>query len=367
MRVRHLAAGTLALMVVGCAAPPTPGTGPVSTAPASATGVASSSITPPDLKACMVADASGFTDGAFNQSAHQGLLRAGAELGVQTGEIQSPSEADYAASIQSLVAAECDLITVIGFKHADAAEAAAVANPQVQFLLADAMPTTPQPNLKPLLFDPTEAAFLAGYLAASQSATGAVGAFAAVRNADVLLFLNGYAQGVAYFNQVKATQVKVLGWDMGAQDGQFISSLMPDQDVAAGKTTAQNLVAHGADVIFPVAGLAGTGALQVAQESGGQVRVIWADTDGCLSNPGFCPVILTSVFKGLDVAVFDAIRHALEGEVDNTAYHGTLANAGVGLSPFHEFDDQVGGALKAELEGVRKGLVDGTIQLAAAG
>ncbi len=358
------AAGALALVLAGCATSPGTG-GPASTSPTSATSAASQPAG--DFKACMVADASGFSDGSFNQTSHQGLLRAEAELGIETGEIQAPGEADYAASIQALVDTDCDLVTAIGFKHADAAEAAAIANPEVDFLLVDAMPTNPQPNLKPLLFDPTGAAFLAGYLAASQSQTGSVATFGAVRNADVVLFLNGYAAGVDHYNQAKGAQVQVLGWDLATQDGQFIQSQSPFQDVAAGRTTAENLAAQGADVIFPVAGMAGTGALQVAEASSGQIAAIWVDTDGCVSNPSFCPVILTSVYKGMDVAVFDAIAQAAEGNFDNTAYHGTLANQGVGISPFHQFEDQVSQATRSELEEIRQGLVDGSIQLPAAG
>lgn len=355
--------GVLTLAFAGCAADPG-GSGSSPTSSGSGAGPAAPAI---DFKACQVADASGFTDGSFNQTVHEGLLRAGEELGVQTGEVQAPSEAEYAASIASLVEADCDLITLVGFKHADAAESAAIAHPDVNFLLVDALPANPQPNLKPLLFDPAGAAFLAGYLAAAQSETGTVATFGAVKNADVVLFLNGYAGGVAHYNQTKDADVTLLGWDIEKQDGQFIASQAPFQDVAAGKTTAQNLAEQGADVIFPVAGMAGTGALQVAQESNGTIKAIWVDSDGCEQNPSFCPVILTSVFKGMDVAVFDAISEAANGQFSTEPYHGTLANDGVGLSPFHDLDDQVSPETRTELDEIRELLIEGTITPPAAG
>lgn len=358
--LRLLLAGLLAIVLAGCAAEPSRTTGSPAQSPQTPAGGQG-------LKVCQVADASGFADGSFNQTVHNGLLRAADELGVATGEIQAPGEADYAAAVESLVDADCELIILVGFKHADAAQAAAQANPQVDFLLVDAMVETPLDNLKPLLFDPAGAAFLAGYLAAAQSRTGAVATFGAVKNADVLLFLNGYAGGVAHFNQTKDADVQLLGWDVETQDGQFITSQAPFQDVAAGKTTAENLAGQGADVIFPVAGMAGTGALQVAQESGGEVQAIWVDSDGCLANPSFCPVILTSVVKAMDVAVFDAISAAVDGQFSNEPYHGTLANEGVGLSPFHELDDQVSAQTRAELEQIREQLIDGSITPPAAG
>lgn len=360
------------LALVGCATAPTDRPAPAeqqasSAAASSSSASASPTGAPADYRACMVGDASGFYDGSFNQTSHEGLLRAERELGIEIGEVTAPSEAEYGAAIQSLVDADCDLVVTIGFKHADAAEAAAQANPETDFVLVDAQPSAPLPNLKPLLFDPAGASFLAGYLAAAQSTSGTVATFGAVKNADVVLFLNGFAGGVAHYNQTKDAQVQLLGWDLERQDGQFITSQMPFQDVAAGRTTADTLIGQGADVIFPVAGMAGTGALQAAAESGGRVAAIWVDTDGCLSNPDYCPVILTSVYKGMDVAVFDAIAAAAEGGFDPSPYHGTLANGGSGLSDFHDFDALVSEQTKADLAQVRDGLLDGSVTPPAAG
>lgn len=364
---RILLAALVATGLAACASAPQQSADSGQSQPSATAAATSASPSAAKYKACMVGDASGFNDGSFNQTSHEGLVRAGSELGVQTAEVTAPSEAEYSAAIQSLVDADCDLVVTIGFKHADAAQAAAAANPDTDFVLVDAQPGEPQPNLKPLLFDPAGAAFLAGYLAAAQSTTGTVATFGAVKNADVVLFLNGFAGGVAHYNQAKDAEVKLLGWDIERQDGQFITSQMPFQDVAAGRSTADTLIGQGADVIFPVAGMAGTGALQAAAESGGQVAAIWVDTDGCRSNPDYCPVILTSVYKDLDVAVFDAIAEAAAGNFDPTPYHGTLANHGSGISDFHEFEAKVSAQTTEELAAVRDGLLNGSITPPAAG
>lgn len=357
-----------ALTAVGLAACATPPPAPqTSSAAAPAPAPASPSTPVRDYQACLVADASGFADGSFNQAAHNGLLRAGAELGIETAQRQSDAAADYDVAIDALIGEGCELITVVGAQHAASAEAAAAANPQVDFLLVDAMPTTPQPNLKPLLFDVAGAAFLAGYLAASQSATGAVGTFGAIKDADIVVVLDGFAAGVQHYNQAKAAEVRLLGWDPATQEGVFVASDSPFEDAVAGRAAAQSLAAQGADIIFPVAGQAGTGALELAGEAPGSLAVIWNDTDGCLSHPQSCPVIMTSVAKAVDLAVFDTITQAADGQFSNSAYHGTLANEGAGLSPLHEFTDKVGELAWLEVQAVRKGLIDGTIEPPAAG
>lgn len=369
-----IVAGLVGLLLAGCATPPTAPAGPTSAASAPSTpqtSPASAAPSPaashPDFKACLVSAAPGSAADSASQTSQAGLALAAAELGIQTEIGQTGSDQDLAAVIQGLVAADCDLIALIGPGQAPAAEAAALAHPDVHFLLVDAMPANPQPNLKPLLFDPTGASFLAGYLAASQSQTGVVAGFGAVNDADVVLHLNGCAAGVAHYNQAKGAAVSMIGWDRASQDGQFVASATPFDDAVAGRAVAEELVGQGADIIFPVAGPSGLGALQLAQESAGQVSVIWSDGDGCVQHTGFCPVILTSVRKSLDVALREVIGQAVNGQFNNTAHHGTLANDQVGLSALQDFADQVGGATLAELAGVRNGLIEGSILPPAAG
>ena len=45
-------------------------------------------------------------------------------------------------------------------------------------------------------------------------------------------------------------------------------------------------------------------------------------------------------------------------------YVGTLANGGVALAPFHDFDSKVPAALKTELAQLKAGIVDGSIKTA---
>ena len=341
----------LAVLLSACATPPPAATGGATASPAST------------FLACMVSDEGGFDDKSFNETSYKGLQDAKAKLGVQTKELQSQTTADYAKNVQAMVDAKCNIIVTVGFALGDTTQASAKANPSIKYAIVDNAYEKPEANLKGLTFDTAQPAFLAGYLAASMSKTGTVGTYGGAPYPTVTIFMEGYAQGVKYYNEKKGKAVKVVGWDSAKKDGTFIPG-NKFSDVAGGKQLANNLIAQGADVILPVAGPASEGGLQAAQESGGKVLSMWVDSDGVISMAKYKAVIPTSVGKAMDVAVFDAIKNAKENTFDNKAYVGTLANGGVYLAPFHEFDSVVTAETKAELAKITAEIAAGTIKIA---
>ena len=105
---------------------------------------------------------------------------------------------------------------------------------------------------------------------------------------------------------------------------------------------------EGADVILPVAGPVGLGSAAACKERG--TMLIGVDTDWYVSAPELKETYLTSIVKRMDVAVFDAIKQVLDGTFAGGTYLGTLANNGVGISPYHAFDSAVTADLKAEIK-----------------
>ena len=316
-----------------------------------------------DFKACMVSDFGGFDDKSFNETSYNGLLQARDELGIEIGQIESNAESEYAGNIQSQIDAGCNIIITVGFALANATEAAAQQNPDVDFAIVDFNSFEGVDNVKGLLFNAAEPGFLAGYASAAVSETGTIGTFGGANYPTVSIFMDGFEQGALHYNEVKGESVQVLGWSEAEQDGQFIGGSDPFGDIPGGKNTAATLIAQGADVIMPVAGPAGQGALQAAQESGGNVVAVWVDTDGTISAPEFADVILTSVEKAMDVAVFEAIRDSMDGQLDPTEYVGTLENGGVALSPFHAFEDTLPEGLLGELEELEAQIIAGEIEI----
>lgn len=331
-------------------------------------GNSASSGAKSEFKACMVSDSGGFDDKSFNQTSHDGLVKAGKELGIQTGEVESTDTKDFATNIKSMIDAKCNIIITVGFLLSDATVEAAKANPDVKFAIVDDNPKKAKglKNLKPLVFNTAESSFLAGYYAAASTKTGKVATFGGMKIPTVTIFMDGYAQGVKYYNETKKKNVQLLGWNAEKQDGQFVPEPKPFENIAGGKQTAQNLASQGADIILPVAGPAGQGALQVAKDSKGKVNTIWVDTDGCVSASDYCSVIPTSVYKGMDVAVFDAIKAAKDNSFSADPYIGTLKNEGTGIAPFHEFDGKVPAELKTELDKVKQDIIDGKIKIESA-
>jgi len=311
----------------------------------------------------MVSDSGGFDDRSFNQTSYKGLTDAKKELGIPTGQVESTTAADFAKNIQSMVDLKCNMIVTVGFALGDNTLAAAKKNPKIKFAIVDNNDPkyAPVKNLKPLVFNTAESSFLAGYLAAGMSKTKKVGTFGGAKYPTVTIFMDGFSQGVDYYNKQKNASVQLLGWSAAKQDGQFVSGGF--EDVQGGQRTAQGLVSQGADIIFPVAGPAGEGALQAAKSSGGKVNAIWVDTDGCISAASYCPQIITSVYKGMDVAVTDAIKAAKNGSFSSTPFVGTLQNAGTGIAPFHQFDSKVPADLKSELTKIKSDIESGAIKI----
>lgn len=313
------------------------------------------------FKACMVSDSGGYDDQSFNQSGKEGMDRAADELGVETNEIESTSDSDYGPNIDSLIADGCTYIIGVGFLLEPAIQSAAEANTDINFALIDSSLSNDDfsplelPNVKPLLFNTAEASFLAGYLAAGISESGTVGTFGGLPLPSVQIFMDGYADGIAKYNEDNGTEVALLGWDKEAQTGSFTGDF---ENQANGTTTAQGFIDQGADVIMPVAGPVGLGAA-TAIEAGG-ATMIWVDSDG-FNSTDYGDIIATSVMKEIGQAVFDSIQDASTGNFDATPYVGTLENEGVGLADYHDYADSVPQELQDKIAEYREQIIAGDL------
>jgi basic membrane protein A len=302
----------------------------------------------------MVSDAGGFDDKSFNQIGAAGLDRAAAEIGVQEVKVESADGNAYGPNIDGLVAQNCDMIVTVGFLLADATKAAATANTETEFAIIDDN-SIDLPNVKPLMFDTAQAAYLAGYTAAGYSTSGTVATFGGAPIPPVTIFMDGFVDGVAKYNEDNGADVKVLGWDKAAQNGSFTGDF---ENQSKGQDLAQGFIDQGADVIMPVAGPVGLGAATAAKAAG-DVVIIGVDADWFETAPDYSDIILTSVLKNMDVAVFDAVGNASAGNFSNEPYVGTLANGGVALAPFH--DVTVTPELESQVAALQEQIVAGDL------
>ena len=308
-----------------------------------------------------VTDVGGIDDKSFNQTAWAGAQRAMEELPVEAIFLESQQQTDYEKNLNELVSQGKDLIITVGFLLADATAAAAEANPDSKFAIIDS--SSSAANVKGLLFDVAQPSFLAGYLAAGMSETGTVCTYGGINIPPVVEFMIGFQNGANYYNTQNSAAVELLGWDNAANDGVFAGNFESTDD---GRRLAEVFFDEGCDVIFPVAGPVGLGSAAAAQDRG--LMMIGVDSDQFVSAPEFSDVFLSSVLKNMDQSVFDTISALVDGSLvlgDN--YLGTLANGGVGLAPYHDFEDKVPAELTAQIEQVIQDIIDGNIDPKATG
>jgi basic membrane protein A and related proteins len=344
-----------ALMVIGLAAAAC-GSKPVSTNGSGSTNSASAAAS--SYTACMVTDTGGIDDHSFNTAAWAGMQKAQSDGKATVSYVQSTTANQYSSNISSLVTKGCKLIVTVGGLMADATTASSKANPNQKFAIVDSASVAP--NIKGLQFNTAQGAFLGGYLAAGMSKSGKVATFGGLNIAPVTIYMDGFWEGVQYYNTKHNTKVQVLGWNETTQQGSFAQSFT---DQNAGKQLASGFLSQGADIVFPVAGGTGLGALAEAQQSNGGMNAIWVDTDGFTAAPQYQSVLITSVLKGISDAVTKAVEDSSTGNFDSTSYIGTLANGGTGLAPFHNFESKVPAALTTELDTVKQGIIAGTITI----
>jgi basic membrane protein A len=316
------------------------------------------------FKPCMVSDAGGFDDKSFNQLGYEGLQKASEALGVEPITVESSSESDYAPNITSLIDQNCTMIITVGFALASAASEAAQANPDIEFVsIDDVVDTdfdgkTDAPNIKPIVFDTAQAAFLGGYAAASYSKAKKVGTFGGMNFPTVSIFMDGFKQGVEYWNEQNGDSVQVIGWD--GTDGVFTGGFEANQDAI---NAAQGIVDQGVDVLLPVGGPIYQSAASVIRGSGREIALVGVDADVFETDPSVGDLLLTSIRKLIDVGVEDAVNAAGKGEFDATPFVGTLENDGVGLAPFHDFESKVSPDLQGQLDEIKAGIIDGSIEV----
>jgi basic membrane protein A len=311
----------------------------------------------------MVTDTGGIDDRSFNASSYQGVTEA--ETSSIGGKyLSSTSGSDYTPNINTFVSQKCGIIVTVGFLMGDATQAAAKANPSQKFAIVDYNYVPPLKNVDALLFNTVQDGFLGGYLAAGMSKTGKVATFGGQKLPTVTIYMDGFYDGVQYYNSKHGTHVQVLGWSEASQNGSFTGDFT---NQTKGQNLTTTFITEGADIIFPVAGNVGLGAAKAVQDAdtaaGSQkVNMMWVDTDGCVSAQQYCKYFITSVTKGIQTAVKNAITTAAGGSFTGGNYIGTLTNGGVALSPFHDFASKVSSSLQSELATVKAGIEDGSIK-----
>jgi basic membrane protein A len=224
----------------------------------------------------------------------------------------------------------------------------AAAYPDIHFGIVDSV--VDAPNVSSLLFAANQGSFLVGAAAALKSTTGQIG-FIGGQEIDLIkAFEAGYTAGAKYVNPDIVVNVKYLG---PAGDNSAWGNVAGAKEIAAGWYAA------GADIIYTAAGGSGAGTIEAAIEAG--KWAIGVDSDQYLTSGDekAQAVILTSMIKRVDVAVFETIKASVNGDKSGGIKMFDLSNDGVGYSTSGGYLDDV----IDQLEEIKAKIVAGEIEV----
>jgi basic membrane lipoprotein Med (substrate-binding protein (PBP1-ABC) superfamily) len=303
---------------------------------------------PEGFTVVLVTDIGKIDDRTFNQYAYEGMQAASECFGFETSYIETASEADYEKNIQTALSSDPALVITNGFLMSDTTLAAAEANPEVQWIGIDQFHDTYPDNYVGVLFREDQGGYLAGTIAGLLTESNVIGVVGGREDVPpVVRFVNAYETGAQAVNP----DVNVLS----IYNESFT-------DPAKGASDAQQFIGEGADVIFGAGGKTGSGAVQEAAQQG--LWGIGVDQDEFFTtfNGGEAPgseFLATSAMKRVDLSIFDNITAALTGAFAGGIYTLDAANDGITYAPFHDAD--IPDDVAAQLEEVRQGLADGSI------
>jgi basic membrane protein A len=294
----------------------------------------------------LVTDVGEIDDKSFNQSAWEGVQKAGTDLGAIVNYVETKDAKDYAANIAIFGDKKYDVIVTVGYALGTATLEAAALYPDTKFIGVDQFQGAAVPNVAGLIFDEWKSGFLAGALAAQLSKSGTI---AAVLGTDlvppVVNFKEGYEAGALYINP---SIVVLSTYHPGGLDVAFT-------DPGWGATTAAQAIAQGADVVFGAGGKTGNGAIIEAAAHTG-VWCIGVDSDQWETVPEAHPCLVSSAMKLITPGVFDLVSMAKNGTFPGGNFTGS-----VGLASYHDFDGQISQAIKDKLAQINADLAAGTI------
>lgn len=306
----------------------------------------------------IVFDVGGRGDKSFNDGAWAGGERAARELGASVRFVEPGDGSDREAGLRLLASEHMDLVVGVGFIFTDDLTTLAKEYPDVRFAGVDLAVRTDEsghplpmpPNLAALKFREEEGSFLVGALAALAGHSKKIGFVGGMDIPLIHKFESGYRQGV----HAVCADCEVLAAYAGVSPEAF-------RNPGKGKELALSQYEAGVNVIFHAAGSTGLGVFEAARLS--KKLAIGVDANQWAEAPGF---LLTSMTKGVDTSVFDAVARVKAGTFRGGILSFGLAEGGVG----YVYDDDnralVGDDVHARVEALRRDIIEGKIHVEVA-
>lgn len=335
--MQWMVAAGLAVSMIGCS-------GGAATKDGETGGQSTATSGEKKLKIAVVYDSGGRGDKSFNDSAWAGIERARKEFGIEAVEVESKAAKDYEGNLSQMAEDGADLVIAVGLAQGEPLAKVAANYPDTKFAIVDG--SGDAKNIRSLKFKEEEGSFLVGVAAGIVSKTGKVG-FVGGQEIDLIKkFEYGFYAGAKWANpNIVILPAKYTGsWD----------------DQGKGKDLAALLYTQGADVVYAAAGRAGLGTIKAAKDAG--KFCIGVDSDQDDLEPG---VVLTSMIKRVDEAVFSTIRDLKDGKYSAGETIYDLKSNGVGTSDFRHTKAVIGDAGLAKIEDAKSKIISGEIKVPA--
>jgi len=302
-----------------------------------------------DIKVGMAYDVGGRGDQSFNDAAANGMDQAVEEYGMESQESEAADgepESAREERLRTFADAGYDPIIAVGFAYSAAVAKVAAEYPEVHFAIIDDEGAQAD-NIANLVFAEEQGSFLVGAAAALKTETDNVGFIGGVEVPLIQKFEAGFIAGAKEVNPNIKVQTTYL-----TQAPDFSGF----NDPAKGKTAAQGMFDAGADVVYHAAGGSGGGLFEAAAESDNWA--IGVDSDQYeLADDSVKDVIMTSMLKNVDVAVFEYLTEVNDGTFPSGVVRYDLESDGVGYSTSGGFVDDIAG----QLDEYKQKIIDGEI------
>ncbi|EID53710.1 putative ABC-type transport system, periplasmic component/surface lipoprotein [Saccharomonospora xinjiangensis XJ-54] len=308
-----------------------------------------------DLKVGLAYDVGGRGDASFNDAAAAGVDKAVEEMGVSdtTESTAAGTESEDAKQqrLTQMAREGYDPIIAVGFAYADALKAVAPKFPDTHFAIVDD-DSVEAKNVTPLVFAEEEGSFLAGVAAVYKSENCHVGFVGGVDTPLIKKFEAGFVQGAKAVSDKVKVEVDYL---TPAGD---ISGF---NDPSKGNVVGKSQIGKGADVLYHAAGASGRGVFEAAKDADALAIGVDSDQYNQKTVAEVKDVIMTSMLKRVDVAVYDYIRAVAEDDLDSLPERFDLEVDGVGYSTSGGKVDDI----TEILDGYKAQIVAGEIKVSA--
>jgi len=293
----------------------------------------------------LVLDKGGKDDKSFNSAAYAGAMKAKKELGIDLKYVEA-TDTNAIENLQRAFAHKgFDLVISIGFAQMESLKKVSAQFPNTKFAIVDG--EVKAPNVRSLLFEEQEGSFVVGALAEMKSKSNTVGFIGGMEIPLIRRFEMGFEAGAKYINP----KAKVVQNYVGVSGEAW-------NNPTKAKELALSQYASGVEVIFVAAGASGSGVFDAAEDQ--KKFAIGVDSNQDYIKPGF---ILTSMTKGVDVAVYDTIKDAQAGHFSGGVVHFGLKEHGVDYSLDKDNEKLITPEMKKKADDIKNRIIAGKIQV----